>query len=95
MDQWDQQFVNEEVEGFFKFEKGGRGEFHLGYVHGVIDYRPGTKSGKPCIKFTWEGNDEIDLVMGRGWAVFDGDEIEGMLFFHRGDESGFRAKRKK
>lgn len=95
MDQWDQDFVDEEVEGFFEFKKDGQGEFHFGYVHGIIDYRPGTKDGRPCVEFTWEGNDEMDSAMGRGWAVIDGDEIEGMLFFHQGDEAGFKAKRKK
>ena len=30
-----------------------------------------------------------------GAGVSGGDEIEGMLFFHQGDESGFKAKRKK
>jgi hypothetical protein len=37
----------------------------------------------------------MDSAMGRGWAVIDDDNIEGMLFFHQGDESGFKAKRKK
>ena len=93
MHQWDQDFVDEEVEGYFEFKRDGQGEFHFGYVHGFIDYRPGTKDGKPCAEFTWEGNDEMDSAMGRGWAVIGGDEIEGMLFFHQGDESGFKAKR--
>ena len=93
MDQWDQEFVDEEVEGFFEFKRDGQGEFHFGYVHGSIDHRPATRDGKPCVEFTWEGNDEMDSAMGRGWAVIDGDEIEGMLFFHQGDESGFKAKR--
>ena len=95
MDQWDQGFVDEEVEGFFEFKEDCQGEFHFGYVHGVIDYRHATKDGKPGVDFTWEGNDEMDSAMGRGWAVIDGDEIEGMLLFHQGDESGFKAKRKK
>lgn len=95
MDQWDQEFVDEEVEGFFEFKKDGEGEFHFGYVHGVIDYRLDTRDGKLCAEFTWEGNDEMNSAMGRGWAVIDGDDIEGMLFFHQGDESGFKAERKK
>jgi hypothetical protein len=94
MDQWDQDFVDEEVEGFVEFTKDGQGEFHFGYVHGFIDYRLSTRDGKLCTEFTWEGNDEMDSAMGRGWAVIEGDEIEGTLFFHQGDESGFKAKRK-
>ena len=95
MDQWDQQFVNEEVEGYFEFKKDGQGEFHFGYVQGVIDYRSEMRDDKPFIEFSWEGNDEMDSAMGRGWTVIDGDEIEGMLFFHQGDEMGFKAIRKK
>jgi hypothetical protein len=31
----------------------------------------------------------------RGWAVVDGDQLSGVIFFHQGDESEFKAKRKK
>ena len=34
-------------------------------------------------------------MFGRGWAVVDGDDLTGMIFFHLGDESGFVAKRVK
>lgn len=95
MTEWDDDFINAEMRGYFEFGYDGTGSFHFGYVHGVIDYRLGTRDGKPCAEFTWEGNDEMDSAKGRGWAVNDGDDIEGMLFFHQGDESGFKAKRKK
>jgi hypothetical protein len=39
--------------------------------------------------------DEMDPCTGRGWAVLEGDELHGMIFFHQGDESGFVAKRGK
>lgn len=94
MDQWDQDYIDEEEEGYFEFTENGNGEFHFGYVNGQMDCRPTTRDGKPCVEFTWEGNDESDAAMGRGWAVIDGDEIEGMLFFHQGDDSGFVAKKK-
>ncbi len=41
----------------------------------------------------WEGHDEEDHAFGRGWAVLDGVELTGMIFFHQGDESGFAAQR--
>ena len=37
--------------------------------------------------------DEVDSCTGRGWAVFEGDELHGIIFFHQGDESGFVAQR--
>ena len=64
MDQWDQKFVDAEVEGFFEFRKGGTGEFQFGYVWGDIDYREGVRDGKPSVEFTWEGNDENDPARG-------------------------------
>lgn len=94
MDQWDQDFVDEEVEGYFKFDRQGRGAFQFGYVRGQIDHRPSTRDGQPSIEFTWEGNDEMDSAMGRGWAVVDDEELNGMIYFHMGDESTFKAKRK-
>ena len=36
----------------------------------------------------------MDPAVGRGSAAIDGDEIEGMLYFHQGDESAFKAKKK-
>jgi hypothetical protein len=95
MDLWDQEFVDAEVEGFFQFGPKNGGSFQFGYVKGDIDYRPGIRKGKSSVDFSWEGRDEIDPAQGRGWAVLDGQEIEGMIFFHRGDKSRFKARRAK
>ena len=93
MDQWDRDFIDEEVRGYFEFEPKDSGQFQFGYVHGFIDYRLGERDGKPCVEFTWDGNDEMDPAQGRGWLVLDGDELKGMLFIHLGDESGIVLKR--
>ena len=95
MEQWDQDFVDEDVEGYFEFDAKDNGSFQFGYVSGGIDYRAGTRDGKPSIEFTWEGCDEMHPAQGRGWAIANGDELSGMIFFHQGDESAFKAKRKK
>ncbi len=95
MDLWDQEFVDAEVEGFFEFGPNNGGSFQFGYVKGDIDYRPGIREGKPNLEFSWERQDEMDRAQGRGWAVLDGQEIEGMILFHRGDESRFKACRAK
>jgi hypothetical protein len=94
MEAWDQDFVDEEVEGYFEFKRNGTGEFQFGFVRGGIDYQEVQRDGKPAVEFSWDGNDEMDPAQGRGWAVLDGDEIEGQIFFHRGDDSAFRAVRK-
>jgi hypothetical protein len=92
---WDQDFVNAEEQGYFDFTNRNSGEFHFGYVHGSMDCHLSVHEGKPCVEFSWEGNDEMDPVTGRGWAVIDGNQIQGMLFFHGGGESAFRVKKSK
>jgi len=94
MEQWDQDVVDEEVEGYFEIGSNGFGSFQFGLVTGEIDYRMGTREGAPCIEFSWDGNAEMDPAQGRGWASLGGEELHGMLYFHRGDESAFRARKK-
>ena len=93
MEQWDQDFVDAEVEGYFKFGPRNLGSFQFGYVQGEIDNRLTNRDGKPCLEFSWEGNDEMDLASGRGWVVKSGDEISGTIFFHQRGESSFRARK--
>jgi hypothetical protein len=94
MEMWAQDFVDAEVEGYFEFGPNSVGSFQFGYVSGDIDYRDGTRDGKPSIEWSWDGNDEMDPASGRGWAVLDGNEIHGVIAFHHGDESEFVAKKK-
>jgi hypothetical protein len=93
MSAWDQEFMDEEEEGYFEFDQKGSGQFHFGYVHGHMDCKPTTRDGEPAVEWTWDGNDEMDAAQGRGWAVVKGEELHGMIFFHGGDESEFVAKR--
>jgi hypothetical protein len=93
MEQWDDDFINAEVRGFFDFDAQGGGEFQFGYVHGWMGCQLTTRDGEPAVEWTWDGNDEMDPAQGRGWAVLQGDELHGRIFFHHGDDSGFVAKR--
>lgn len=93
MDQWGQDFVDAEVEGYFEFTATRSGEFQFGYVHGGMDCRLTTRDGRPCVEWTWDGNDEMDPAQGRGWAVIKGDKLHGLIAIHRRDESGFVAKK--
>jgi hypothetical protein len=93
MEQWDQDLVDEQEEGYFEFNDKGNGDFHFGYVHGQMDCRLTTRDNLPAVEWTWDGNDEMDPAQGRGWAVIKGDELHGMIFFHCGDDSGFVAKK--
>jgi len=95
MTEWDEDYINEEVEAFIEFGANDLGSFQFGYVQGEIDYHTTERDGKLVVEFSWEGNDEMDPAMGRGWAVLRNGNLEGMLFFHRGDESGFEARKKR
>ena len=58
-----------------------------------LDCRTEEHGEKKRLDFTWDGNDEMDSAMGRGWAAVDGDALEGHIYFHLGDDSGFKATR--
>ena len=95
MEQWDQSFVDAEVQGYFEFEPNNVGGFQFGYVSGYLDSEETTRDGKHCIEFSWGGNDECDPVQGRGWALLEGKEIAGKICIHQGDRSAFRARKSK
>ena len=79
---------------FVEFDAGGTGEFQFGYVRGVMDCRLGTRDGQPCVEWTWDGNDEMETALGRGWAVLKGDDLHGTIFFHQGaDDTEFVAEK--
>lgn len=96
MTMWDEDYLNEEVEAYIEFGEHGLGSFQFGYVQGDIDYRTTERNENPNIEFSWEGGDGADgtPLTGRGWAILNGSELDGMIFIHRGDESGFSASKK-
>lgn len=91
MEQWDREFIDLEGPGHFTISKGGNGAFHFGAVQGELDCRVEECTGGHRVEFSWVGNDEMDPVSGRGWAVLKNGELHGRLYFHRGDDSSFRA----
>ena len=97
MDQWDQDYVDEEVEGYFEFGTGGLGSFQFGYVQGQIDYRTTSREGKASGRVFLGGRRWADgtPLTGRGWAVLETEELSGLSCIHLGDESEFRAERAK
>ena len=95
MDQWDQDFVDAEVEGYVRFDHEDLGEFQFGYVHGNMTCERTERDGKPAIEWSWKGNDEMDPASGRGWVVLQEDgTLRGKLFFEGGDSSEFTAVKK-
>lgn len=91
MDLWDQDYIDMEVEGYFNFNKDGLGNFQFGLVKGEIDYKIEKFNRKERLEFSWEGEDEESSISGRGWAVIKSGILEGRIYFHLGDDSGFQA----
>ena len=95
MEMWDQDFIDAEVPGYIEFAKDGLGDFQFGYVRCGNEWRVAECDGETAVEFSFEGSDEMDPRSGRGNATIEGDTLDGMIYFHRGDESGFTAKNQK
>ena len=95
MEMWDQDFIDMETEGYFCFETEELGRFQFGLVQGRIDYRLEEIGNIERLEFTWEGQDENDEALGRGWAIIKNNHIEGRFYFHLGDDSWFKAQKYK
>jgi hypothetical protein len=93
---WEDEYLDEEVQAFIEFDTNGSGSFQFGYLQGQIDYRTSNREGKPAVEFSWEGGDGADgtQLTERGWAILEDDELHGVIFIHFGDDSEFVAKKK-
>lgn len=85
---WDKEDLDLTETAYIQFE-GDMGQFHFICVDGQLD----VEYSQDKAAFSWLGNDERDMACGRGWAVVDGDELTGKIYFHRGDNSTFHAVR--
>ncbi len=91
MDNWDQDYVNMVVPGHLTVTKQG-GEIEFGVVNCDLDCRVEEFSGRERLEFSFLGIDEGDEVSGRGWAVIEENFLKGHIYFHHGDDSGFKAE---
>ena len=93
MDLWDREALDLVAPAFIEFSTDHSGELGFIVVTGWIDWRS-AGSGRSGVEFSWEGTDEGDQVSGRGWGALQTDGLlHGHLYFHLGDDSGFRAQR--
>jgi hypothetical protein len=74
-------------------ERGGRGHMNFVAVDLRLDHQPAKRDDRDGVEFTFDGSDEGDRVSGRGWMAVDGRRLRGRIYFHRGDDSGFIARR--
>lgn len=91
MNLWDEEAIDRLGPAFIEF-KGRGGQFRFIAVEGRMDCRREQRNGPPLIDFAWEGNDECDPANGRGRVTLQQDgSLTGHIYFHRGDDSGFKA----
>jgi len=94
MDLWDAEAIDLVGPAFIEFGTNRTGSFRFIAVEGWMDCRDAPREGGRSVEFTWEGDDEGDQVTGRGWAALEEDgSLRGHIYFHLGDDSGFRAVR--
>ncbi len=94
MELWDAEAIDLVGPGFIEFDRCRTGRFRFIAAEGLLDCREVVRDGQPGVEFTWEGSDDGDPVTGRGWAVLNSDDaLDGRIFFHLGDDSGFQATR--
>ncbi|HLL47358.1 MAG TPA: hypothetical protein VK399_11655 [Longimicrobiaceae bacterium] len=94
MELWNAYYFNMEVQAYVEVRTDNLGDFQFGLVSGGLS---GYLEGEPPrqrFSFTWEGNDEMDPASGSGWLRLKGDdEVLGLIRFHLGDRSRFKARR--
>lgn len=94
MEVWDADYFDMEVPAYISIREDSTGEFQFGLVQAELDGRIDTVDGDSRFEFTWFGFDENDPVSGRGWLSAKGNQVEGRIFIHQGDDSGLNAVRK-
>jgi hypothetical protein len=93
MEVWDANYFDMEVPAHITIRKDLTGDFQFGLVQSDLDRRVVAANGVFRLEFSWSDFDENDPMSGRGWMQVDGDQAEGRIFIHLGDESGFKAER--
>ena len=83
------------IAGYIRIGSDGTGQFQFGLVSGDIDGRVEQCGNALRFDFSWSGQEENDLVSGRGWAVIENGELNGQIYLHLADDSAFRATKTK
>src|SRR6266508_515279 len=92
MDLWDRDAIDLLGPAFVEIGADGTGSFRFVAVEGDIEGHHIGRAGLPAIEFSWLGTDDGDHASGRGRALVETDgSLVGRIYFHLGDDSGFRA----
>jgi hypothetical protein len=92
MDEWDEIDLLGAARVTFSGKDGGELVFIA--IQADLDVRYGARDSAACAEFSWEGFDDGRPASGRGWATLGtAGRLVGHIFIHKGDASGFVAKR--
>lgn len=90
---WEREDLNMVAPATLSLNPKGVGQIAFIAIEAQLDYRVVMRDGLPGVEFSFQGFDEGDEVTGRGWAILQGEQLRGRLFFHQGDDSSFVARR--
>jgi hypothetical protein len=93
MQAWDADYFDMQAPAHITIRDDLTGTFQFGLVQGDIEARVCQATGMVRLEFSWSGADENDPVSGRGWFEVKGDQAQGHIFIHLGDDSVFTAIR--
>ncbi len=93
MEVWAADYFDSEAPACLTIHKDLTGTLQLGLMQGEIDARIGDIVGSVRVEFSWSGDEEDDPVSGRGWMDVTGDQAQGRIFIHMGEDSAFTAVR--
>lgn len=93
MEVWDADYFDMETPAHIMLREDLTGEIQFGLLQGNMDARVGVVDGVARVDFSWSGLDESDPVSGRGWLEVTGDQAQGRIIIHLGDDSAFTAVR--
>lgn len=85
---WAKKFIDLVEPGYIEFGNAKRGSLHFICIYADIDYQI-DKNNK--VIFSFQGDDEGNLISGRGFAKIKHGNLHGRIFIHKGDEFDFTA----
>jgi hypothetical protein len=92
MDLWDRDAIDLVGPAYIELKADGTGRFRFIAVEGCMDVKHADAPLPARAEFTWDGDDDGTPASGRGWVELEPDgSLSGRIFFHLGDDSGFRA----
>jgi hypothetical protein len=94
IEQWDKDYIDMVMPGHLMIGDDGVGSLQLGAVDAELDCRVQALGGAERLEFSFEGEDEGDSVCGRASAQVTGRTMTGRIYFHIGNDSGFKASKK-